>query len=635
MQKVRPGIEVPLVVTMAAAMIACGGQANDPRTPQEVNQQPVTITISPTTASLTASQQQQFKAVVDGTTNTSVTWSVDGTIGGNSSLGVITANGAYTAPGSPGKHTITVASVADPSKTAKASVSVSQAPVTGMLTERNDLARTGQNLSETTLTTSNVNSSTFGKLASYPVDGYIYAQPLYVSHLAIGGGTHDVVFVATEHDTVYAFDAEGKSSTPYWHRSFIDPSDGITTVPTDDVDSTIFSEIGITGTPVIDPTTNTMYFVVYTKENGKYVHRLHAIDITTGQDKFGGAVDIKGTVPGNSDWGSDGNGNVVFDSKSHLQRPGLLLLNGIVYVAFGSHGDNNQYHGWIMAYKASTLQQVAVWNSTADGHAGAIWSGGTALSADSSGNIYVVTANGDFGLGFGPNASDSVLRLTYDPSVTDPTKAIRVADYFTPDNQEMLASDDNDLGSSGLMLIPGTHLGTVAGKEGSIYLVDLNNLGHFNATDNSNIPQFLPGVLGDRANGGTDENFSTATYFNGNVYYIGEHDNVRQFALSGGQLSTKPISISNDVYDKLGAQAAISANGSSEGILWAIEYVSGGGNGELRAYDATDVSKELYTSSQAGGRDGFGRAVKFSVPTIFAGKVYVGGQDELAIFGNL
>jgi hypothetical protein len=312
----------------------------------------------------------------------------------------------------------------------------------------------------------------------------------------------------------------------------------------------------------------------------------------------------------------------------------LMLLNGIVYVAFGSHGDNNQYHGWIMAYKASNLQKVGIWNSTPNGHAGAIWAGGTALSADASGNIYVTTANGDFGLGFGPNAGDSVLRLTFNPSASDPAKAFTLADYFTPDNEATLASDDNDLGSSGLMLIPGTHLGTVAGKEGSIYLVDVNGLGHYNGSGNSNIPQFLPGVLGDKANGGTDENFSTATYFNGNVYYIGDHDNLRQFSFSGDRLSNALDLKSPDVFNELGAQAAISANGTDNAILWAIEYVAGD-KGELRAYDATNVSKELYTSSQAGGRDSFGHASKFSVPTVVNGKVYVGGQTELAIFGNL
>jgi hypothetical protein len=501
-----------------------------------------------------------------------------------------------------------------------------------VLTERYDLARTGQNLAETVLTPSNVNSSSFGKIASYPVDGLIYAQPLYISSLSIGGHTHNVVFVATEHDTVYALDADANPPAVYWQRSFL--TGGETTVLTADVSSTIFPEIGITGTPVIDPKTGVMYFDVETKANGQFFHRLHAIDITTGQDKNGGVVEIQGSVPGTSDWGDDGNGNIVFNAHDHLQRPGLLLLNGVVYIAFGSHGDNNLYHGWVMAYDAATLQQLGIWNTTPNGHAGAIWQGGTALSADSNGSIYVATANGDFGLGFGPNASDSVLRLTFNRSASDPTQAFTVADYFTPDNQQTLADDDNDLGSSGLMLIPSTHLGVVAGKEGSIYLLDLNNLGHYNISDNNNAVQFLPSVLGTNSDG-TDENFSTASYFNGNVYYIGENDCVKQFAFDGHLLSTNWVDRSTDTYDELGAQPVISANGTKDGILWAIEYVKGATTGELRAYDISDISKELYTSSQAGGRDTFGGAVKFSVPTVVNGKVYIGTQNELVIFGNL
>jgi hypothetical protein len=550
-------------------------------------------------------------------------------------VGTISNAGLYTAPAIPGNHSVTVTSVADPSKIAKASVRVNaSARFSGVLTERYDLARSGQNISETSLTPGNVNSATFGKIASYPVDGVIYAQPLYASHLSIGGGSHNAVFVATENDSVYAFDADD-TRPAYWQRSFIDPSNGITPVPTADVGSTIFPHIGITGTPVIDPQTGVMYFVVCTKENGQYFHHLHAIDITTGQDKNGGGVLIQGSVSGTSDWNSDGKGTIIFNSKYQLQRPGLLLVNGVVYIAFGSHGDNNQYHGWVFAYDAASLQQLGIWNTTPNGRGGAIWAGGTALSADQTGNIYVTTANGDFGLGFGPNASDSVVKLSFDSSVSDPTKSITVTDYFTPDNQQMLATDDNDLGSSGLMLIPGTHLGTVAGKEGSIYLIDLNNLGHYSMSNNNNAVQFLPRVLGDPRNDGTDENFSTASYFNGNIYYIGDHDSVRQFAFNGSRLSVAPIDTSTDVFNELGGQAVISANGTSNAILWAIEYVAGGTPGELRAYDANDVSKELYTSSQAGGRDNFGGAVKFSVPTVVNGKVYLGGQSQLAVFGIL
>jgi len=616
-------------VFFSILMTACAGVTSNSAT--------VTVAVNPTSATIMVSKTQQFKATIGGTNNISVTWAVDGTAGGNSAVGLISSTGLYAAPSAPGSHTVTVTSVADTNKSANAAVAVNRDPPLpssiSVLTERYDLARSGQNLAESVLTPSNVNSANFGKIASYSADGFVYAQPLYVSNLSIGD-THNVVFVATEHDSVYAFDADATIPAVYWQRSFINPSSGITAVPASDVGSTISPEIGITGTPVIDAKTQVMYFVVYTKENGQYFHRLHAIDITTGQDKNGGAVLIQGSVPGTSDWNSDGNGNVVFNSKYQLQRPGLLLLNGVVFIAFGSHGDNNQYHGWLFAYDAATLQQLGICNVTANGHAGAIWQGGTALSADSNGNIYATTSNGDFGLGFGPNASDSVLRLTFNRSASDPTQAFTVADYFTPDNQQTLASEDNDLGSSGLMLIPGTHLGTVAGKEGSIYLLDLSNLGHYNTSNNNNAVQFLPSILGNPGNGGTDENFSTASYFNGNVYYIGDHDAVRQFSFNGHLLSTTVIETSPDTYDELGAQPVISANGAKDAILWAIEYVKGS-TGELRAYDANDVSKELYTSSQAGGRDSFGGAVKFSVPTVANGKVYIGTQNKLVIFGNL
>lgn len=630
-------INLPLAIVSAGVLVACSGLANKSAESDPVAQQTVTISINPTTTTLNVAQHQQFQAIVGGSKNSSITWAVDGLVGGDSHVGTVSAAGLYTAPAITGNHTVSVASVADPSKIAKAAVKVnaSAAALSGVLTERNDLARTGQNVSETMLIPNNVNSAMFGKLASYPVDGMIYAQPLYAFHLSIGDGNHNVVFVATENDSIYAFDAD-MTLPPYWRRSYIDPGNGITPVPTGDVGSAIFPQIGITGTPVIDPSTGVMYFVTYTKENGQYFHRLRAVDITTGQDHNEGVVvPIQGSVPGTSDWNSDGNGNVVFNSKYQLQRPGLLLVNGVVYIAFGSHGDNNQYHGWVFAYDAASLQQLGIWNTTPNGRAGAIWTGGTALSADSTGSIYVTTANGDFGLGFGPNASDSVVKLNLDRSVSDPAKSFRVADYFTPDNEQVLATDDNDLGSSELMLIPGTHLGTVAGKEGSIYLLDVNNLGHYNASNNNNAVQYLPSILGNPGNGGTNENFSTASYFNGNIYYIGDHDSVRQFAFDGSQLSAAPIATSTDVFDELGAQAVISANGNKNAILWAIEYVAGGAIGELRAYDANNVFKELYTSSQAGGRDHFGGAVKFSVPTVINGKVYLGGQDQLAVFGML
>jgi hypothetical protein len=590
-----------------------------------VSQQAVSVTISPTSATLRPSKTQQFQATVTGSSNTAVTWSVDTIVGGNSSVGTILSTGLYTAPASTGTHTVQTTSVADPVKTANASVTVTSA--SAVVTERYDAARTGQILTETILTPANVKSATFGKIASYSVDGVIYTQPLYVPSLSIPGqGTFNVVFVATEHDSVFAFDGDGNHAGPLWKRSFIAPANGITTVPQGDVGSTIFPEIGITSTPAIDLSTQTMYLVALTKENGNYVQRLHALDITTGTEKLGGPMVIQASVPGTGS-GTDGNGNVPFLPKIELQRAGLLLQNGVIYIAWGSHGDNGPYHGWVMAYNASNLSQIAVWNATPDGKAGAIWQSGAGLSADSSGTIYAVTGNGTFDAFWGGTGySDSIVALKLNGS------SLGVTDYFAPFNQAKLSTDDNDLGSSGLTLIPGTRLGTAAGKDGSIYLVDLDNLGKFNAVDNSQIVQYLAFAIGTAPD---DNNFSNGTFFNGNVYYIGESEFAFQYQLSGGMLSTSPITKSNNKFDHRGAQAVVSANGSTNAIMWAIEYILGGTNGVLHAYDANNLGMELYNSTQAGQRDAFGQAVRFSVPTVVNGKVYVGGKSQLAIFGNM
>ena len=621
------------LILLAIAIISpvlsngCGGTNQNPE--PEINKQNVSVTISPSSATLLPSQSQPFKAAVSGTSNTAVSWSVDNIPGGNTSVGTISNKGDYTAPSSAGKHTILATSDADPTKSASAAVTVKSpaASVPAVLTERFDSTRSGTILTETILNPSNVNSKSFGRIASYGVDGYILTQPLYVPGLAIPGqGTFNVTFVATEHDSVYAFDADGKQPSPLWKRSLIDPANGVTPVPQADVNSTIYPEIGITGTPVIDLNSKTMYLVAFTKENGNYFQRLHALDITTGNEKFGGPIAIQATVSGTG-VGNDGNGNVPFQPKIQLQRASLLLLKGVVYIAWSSHGDNGPYHGWITAYDAATLKSVAVWNTTPNGDDGAIWQSGAGLSADSQGFIYAVTANGHFDADSGGrDYGDSIVKLTLNGS------AISVVDYFSPFNQAVLAADDNDFGSAGIALIPGTRLGTAAGKDGGLFLVNLDKLGHYDPKDNSVVLQYIPGAIGTAF---TDNNFSTAAYFNGNVYYIGENDFVRQFQLSGGLLSTFPVHQSGIQYGKFGAQPVVSANGSGNGILWAVEYVTGGGNGVLHAYDANDVSKELYNSNQAGSRDNFGAAAKFSVPTIINGKVFVGGQSKLAIFANM
>jgi hypothetical protein len=309
---------------------------------------------------LTAGQTQQF--VATGTGSTGAVWSVDGVVGGGPATGTVTPSGLYTAPANAGTHTV-MATSTDGLYFASATTYITTNA--GVYTHRNDNARTGQNLTETVLTLQNVNSATFGKLASYTIDGIAHASPLYVANVNISGlGIRNVVYVATEHNGLYAFDADGRSASPLWYRSFISPSAGVTTVPDDDVQEffDITPEIGITGTPVIDPASKTLYVVVKTKESGNYVQRLHAIDIATGAEKFNGPVVIQASVPGNG-VGSTG-GQLAFNSLRENQRTALLLYNGVVYFGFGSHGDNQPYHGWLLGYNATTLQRVFVFNTT-------------------------------------------------------------------------------------------------------------------------------------------------------------------------------------------------------------------------------------------------------------------------------
>jgi len=494
----------------------------------------------------------------------------------------------------------------------------------------NDQGTTGQNLNETTLTPANVNQTTFGKLFSYSLDGSAYAQPLYVSNVAIAGGTHNVVYVATEHDTVYAFDADGAATNPFWSVNFTDAANGITTVPYTDLgggQGPIIPEVGITGTPVIGPKSGTLYVVAFTKENGNYVHRLHALDIATGKERPNSPVVIQPSVAGTGT-GTSG-GQIAFQSLYQLQRPGLLLLNGMVYVAFGSYDDKGPYHGWIVGYDASSLQQVIAWNDTPNGNKGGIWTSGASLSADAAGNIYAIIGNGTFDANNGgPDYGDSVVKLTPNGNT------LTVSDYFTPFDQQTLQANDMDLGSTGFTVLPNqpgpvAHLGVCSAKSGKIYLLNRDNLGKFQAGSDSQIVQSIPTALGSGPN---DNDYSTGTYWQGNVYFIGNGDVVKQFQLSNGQLSVTPFAQGTQQYGYPGANTSVSSNGASGGILWSIEA---GGINILHAYDATDVSKELYNSNQAGARDKFGAAVRFTVPTVINGKVYVAGKTELAAFGLL
>ncbi len=502
---------------------------------------------------------------------------------------------------------------------------------TNVLTYHNDTGVTGQDLTETTLTPANVNATDFGKLFSDPVDGAIYAQPLYMSGVAVPGmGTLNLVFVATENDSVYAFNANA-AGAPIWHDSFINPAAGVTTVSDTDLDAdSISPQVGITGTPVIDPTTGTLYVVAFTKEvsgtTANFVQRLHALDVATGAEKLGGPVVIQASVPGTGQ--GSVNGVVSFDTIQENQRPGLLLDDGVVYIAWASFEDHTPYHGWVIGYNAQTLQQVAVFNDTPNGGMGGIWMSGAAPAADAAGNIYLATAGGTFDVNSATTPNDDHAESVLELSPTG-ASGLTVADSFTPFNQATLVDRDEDIASGGVLLLP-TQPGPfpdellAAGKEGKLYLINRDDLGGYSPSVD-NVIQELPQAV-------TSE-FGTPAYFNGQIYIGGYGNPLQAFSLTNGMLSTSAVSQSSTVYGYPGTTPSISANGTTNGIVWAVEKSD---TAILHAYAANDLGNELYNSNQAiNGRDQLGAAVKFEVPTIANGMVYVGGQTALTVFGLL
>lgn len=576
------------------------------------------ISISPRAVALTPYVSQQFTSNGNG-----VTWSVDGIVGGSTASGSITAAGMYTPPTTAGAHIVTAATAAG---SANATVYVSNYP--GTFTFHNDNQRSGQNTSETVLNLSNVNQTQFGKLFSYPIDGLAFASPLYVANVSIPGqGIHNVVYLATENDSVYAFDADGRSSTPLWHVSFL--STGVTTVPCSDTGECgdIPQQIGISGTPVIDPSSGTLYVVANTEEGSTYVQRLHALNIATGAEKFGGPIVIQATVAGSGS--GSVNNQLAFDPLHENQRAALLLSNGVVYISWSAHGDQLPWHGWIMGYNATTLQQTMAECISPNGYGAGIWMSNGGPAVDASGDIYFTTGNGDFTANTGgADYGDTIMKLS--PSGT-------VLDYFTPHDQSSMEANDLDLSSAGPALLldqPGAipHLLIASGKTGTVYVVNRDNMGKFNPNNDNQIVQTLPSLL---PNGTEDEgNYSAPAFFNENIYFGAVNDNLKAFPFSGGLLASVPGSESPEIFPNRGASFAVSANGSTNGILWAVQD-NAPSNGLLYAYDATNLAHELYNSAQAGSRDTLGIATKFSIPLVANGKVFVVANGALVVYGLL
>lgn len=485
-------------------------------------------------------------------------------------------------------------------------------------TNRYDNNRTGLNDNESFLNPANVTSSTFAKLGAYNVDGYVVAQPLYMQNVSIGGALHNVVFVATQHDSLYGFDADNLTGgNALWQVSFINPAANITSVPIADQGCTAvngYTEIGIQGTPAIDTATATLYVDVKTKEvtgvNTAYIHRLHAIDITSGQEKPGSPVKISGSVQGAS-------GTVVFDSAKACQRAGLLLSNGKVYIGFGSNGCDTA-RGWLFAYDETTLQQLGVFSTAPNQPRGAaIWQGGSGLVGDSSGNVFLMTANGPFNVNVGgSDFGDSFMKVSLNGN------SLNWTDYFTPYDQGTMAANDLDLGAGGALLVPSPNVLIGAGKTGSIYVVNPDNMGHFNSNDNSQIIQWEQNVL--------NEVDGSPALWNNVVFFAPGHGPVVGYLLnSSGLLSTLPIWSTQPIIPVGGP--IISANGSSNGILWLIRKF-GSSAEQISAFDAAQAS-EIYNSSMAGTRDTLGTTSHFVVPTVANGRVYVGTQTQLVVYG--
>jgi outer membrane protein assembly factor BamB len=559
-----------------------------------------------------------------------------GDSGSGGTSGAASSGGASGASGASGAGTATGGSGAGSSgatgsgsgSAGMSSDGTAMAITHDVLTYHNDIGRTGQNLNETILTPANVNATTFGKVGFFAADGKVDAQPLFVESLAIAGGTHNVLYVVTEHDSVYALDAD--SGTQLWQVSTL----GKNETPSDDLGcGQITKEIGITSTPVIDRSRGahgTIYLVAMSKDaSGGYHQRVHALDLASGAELLNGPTEVAATYPGNG--ANSSNGHVVFAPAAYAERAGLLLLGGVIYTTWTSHCDLGAYTGWIMAYSADTLQQTSVLNLTPNGSGGAIWMSGAGPASDGT-SIYLMGGNGTFDTTLNSNSFPAQGNFGNSFVKLGTTGGLAVADYFAMSNTVQESNADEDLGSGGALVLPDLtdangvvqHLTLGTGKDDIIYVLNRDSMGKFNAASN-NIYQEIQETM----HGGE---FGMPAYFNGRVYFGSVGDNLKAFTVTNALLSTAPTAQTSMTFAYPGTTPSISANGSANGIVWAAEN---GTTAALHAFDPANLAVELYNSNQMGTRDQFGAGNKFITPMIANGKVYVGTTNGVAVFGLL
>jgi len=615
-------------LAIALALWGCAGATNSSSTTSAVAP---SIASQPASQTVAAGQAAVFSVTATGTGPFTFQWQENNTnvAGATSSTYTIPA----TVSGENGTtFRVIVTNSAGSVTSISATLTVNGLVVsagTDVTTYHNDIARTGQNTTETKLTQANVNSTTFGLLRNLAVDGLVDAEPLYLSQLSVAGAAHNVVFIVTEHDSVYAFDSD--TGAQLWKASLL----GLGETTSDDRGcGQVTPEIGITSTPVIDRVAGPrgiLYAVAMSKNGSTYFQRLHALDVTTGAELKGGPVTIQATYPGTGD--NSSGGRVVFDPKQYKERAALLLLNGVIYTSWASHCDFRPYTGWIIGYNETSLAQTSVLNLIPNGSEGSIWQSGGGLAADAQGNIYALVANGTFDTTLDTNGFPNIQDFGNGyVKVSTAGGTLKVVDYFNMMNTVSESGGDTDLGSGGAMVLPDLTYGTAntlnlavgAGKDGNLYVVNRNSMGKWNANSN-NMYQELPGALPNGV-------YGVPAYFNNTVYYCDVNATLKSFPISNGKLSTTPVQTGAS-FTYPGVLPSVSANGTSNGIVWAIENT---GSAVLHAFAANDLTQELYNSNQASGtRDQFGSGNKFITPMIADGKVFAATTNSVAVFGLL